>query len=420
MKPIVTARILVFALVCSSVLFSQEQLENGEAASKAELEFLELAKQFNADTKLIVESHMSGKEIDIEFPEASMVDDFLNLESNNRGTRVGFSCLFQLVVQAGRFSQVDFKATMGKQKALRILGDQYADYPDIDSTFRHLMSGARVPESANFLRKAIKTTSLEDVKANAMLTLANMLATEASFAANIESRLSLLDHESAIELKQEYTQQFADIDSDTWRGEARDEARRMLKTLATAYPDVLEPPLTDSRKPSLIQIERSDVDALTHANRRRVVDRIPSATFELEHSIGQKPPEIDQEDVAGNAMRLSEFRGKVVVLMFSYTGCGPCEEMYPRNRELVEELAGKPFVFVSVMRDPKLETTSTAIASKKITWRVWLDGEATISQQWNVRAWPTIYVIDSGGVIRYEGLRGENLSLAVHKLLDED
>ncbi|HEY1860277.1 MAG TPA: hypothetical protein VGG61_07980, partial [Gemmataceae bacterium] len=58
-----------------------------------------------------------------------------------------------------------------------------------------------------------------------------------------------------------------------------------------------------------------------------------------------------------------------------------------------------------------------------ITWRSFWNGpEGTngpISKKWNVHGWPTIYVLDQKGVIRYKNVRGEKMDEAVDKLLKE-
>jgi hypothetical protein len=56
---------------------------------------------------------------------------------------------------------------------------------------------------------------------------------------------------------------------------------------------------------------------------------------------------------------------------------------------------------------------------EKITWNNWWDGEGVISAQWLVYAFPTTYVIDPAGVIRYKDLRGAELEKAVERLLEE-
>ena len=95
--------------------------------------------------------------------------------------------------------------------------------------------------------------------------------------------------------------------------------------------------------------------------------------------------------------------------------------MYPHERSLVKDLADKPFAIVGVNSDADLETLKSRLEEESITWRsFWdkgLDGE--IATQWNVRGWPTIYVLDHEGVIRYKSVRGKAMDEAVEALLKE-
>jgi len=59
---------------------------------------------------------------------------------------------------------------------------------------------------------------------------------------------------------------------------------------------------------------------------------------------------------------------------------------------------------------------------ENITWRSWWDGGNTrgpIAKAWNIKGWPTIYVLDHKGVIRYREVRGKSMDEAVDALLKE-
>jgi peroxiredoxin len=95
--------------------------------------------------------------------------------------------------------------------------------------------------------------------------------------------------------------------------------------------------------------------------------------------------------------------------------------MYPHERSLVERMKDKPFVLLGINSDPK-EKLKAALEREKITWPSFWDGGSTggpIASAWGVQAWPTIYILDAKGVIRYQGLRGEEMDEAVEKLLKE-
>jgi hypothetical protein len=97
--------------------------------------------------------------------------------------------------------------------------------------------------------------------------------------------------------------------------------------------------------------------------------------------------------------------------------------MYPHERSLVKRLEGKPFALIGVNSDPNKEELKQAMEKEHITWRSFWNGPlgtgGPISQAWNVRSWPSIWVIDAKGVIRYRNVRGEAMDKAVDQLLQE-
>ena len=95
--------------------------------------------------------------------------------------------------------------------------------------------------------------------------------------------------------------------------------------------------------------------------------------------------------------------------------------MYPHERSLVQRLEGKPFALLGINSDPK-ERLRQAMKRENITWRSWWDGGNTrgpIAKAWNIKGWPTIYVLDHKGVIRYREVRGKSMDEAVDTLLKE-
>jgi thiol-disulfide isomerase/thioredoxin len=119
-------------------------------------------------------------------------------------------------------------------------------------------------------------------------------------------------------------------------------------------------------------------------------------------AVGQQAPEIDGKDVDGNPFRLSDYRGRVVLLTFSGNWCGPCRAMYPEERALVERLRGRPFAILSVNTDPDPHTLRRSISQGEITWRCWWESgvDGPISTQWLIEGFPQVYLLDHKGVIR--------------------
>ncbi len=100
--------------------------------------------------------------------------------------------------------------------------------------------------------------------------------------------------------------------------------------------------------------------------------------------------------------------------------------MYPHERSLVQRLAGKPFVLIGVNSDKDREKLKKDMADENITWRSFWNGEkgtqGPISAEWGVRGWPTMYIIDGEGRIRYKSVGspgGETLDKWIDGLLAE-
>lgn len=97
--------------------------------------------------------------------------------------------------------------------------------------------------------------------------------------------------------------------------------------------------------------------------------------------------------------------------------------MYPHERSLVKKLADHPFALIGVNSDSDLEMIRETVKEKNITWRSFWNGPdgtgGPISARWNVSSWPTIYVLDAKGTIRYKGVRGVAMDKAVTTLLAE-
>jgi thiol-disulfide isomerase/thioredoxin len=153
-----------------------------------------------------------------------------------------------------------------------------------------------------------------------------------------------------------------------------------------------------------------------------LADMAKGNLFELKNlAIGMKAPAAESKTLDGKKTSLADHAGKVVVLDIWATWCGPCRQMIPHEREMVEKFKDKPFALISVSADDEKKELEDFLTKEKMPWTHWWDGggEAPLLKQWNVRFFPTLYVIDGKGVIRYKHVRGKDLEEAVEKLLAE-
>jgi thiol-disulfide isomerase/thioredoxin len=147
-----------------------------------------------------------------------------------------------------------------------------------------------------------------------------------------------------------------------------------------------------------------------------------SELHEIRHlSIGQVAPEIEGMDLDSVPMRLSDSRGKIVLLVFWASWCGPCMAAVPHEKELVERFKGRPFVLIGVNGDDTPHLGAKAVKKNQIPWRSFWNGEGgargSIASDWNVRGWPTVYVLDQHGTIRQKYLGGKPLDDLLENLV---
>ena len=95
--------------------------------------------------------------------------------------------------------------------------------------------------------------------------------------------------------------------------------------------------------------------------------------------------------------------------------------MIPHEKEMVERLKDQPFALIGINSDGGREAVQKILKEQGIAWRNVVDGSTSgpIATRWNVHGWPTIYVLDAAGRIRFRDLRDEALESAVMELLAE-
>jgi RNA polymerase sigma factor (sigma-70 family) len=138
--------------------------------------------------------------------------------------------------------------------------------------------------------------------------------------------------------------------------------------------------------------------------------------FELRRlSIGNPALEIEGEDLEGDSLKLSNYKGKVVVLRFWADCCVPSD-----LKKIEEKMAGKPVQLIGVNCDITLKRAQAVVDKQEITWPSFNDGrDGPIATAWNVNSWPTTFVLDRRGIIRFRNPLGPSLAQAVDELLGE-
>jgi peroxiredoxin len=117
-------------------------------------------------------------------------------------------------------------------------------------------------------------------------------------------------------------------------------------------------------------------------------------------SIGAPAPDFTLKSVDGKDVRLSDYRGKVVLLNFWATWCPPCRSEMPSIESLSKKMKGHDFVILAVSIDG-FETSqlNNIVSPNRYTFTILHDPEQKVADVYLISGIPTTYIIDKSGVI---------------------
>ncbi|MBI5192740.1 MAG: TlpA family protein disulfide reductase [Nitrospirae bacterium] len=105
------------------------------------------------------------------------------------------------------------------------------------------------------------------------------------------------------------------------------------------------------------------------------------------------------KDIANKKINLKSYRGKVVMLNFWATWCGPCRMEMPSMERLHQQFKDKAFVIISVASGDSREEVSSFMKEYRLTFPALLDDDYEVSDEYKVWAVPTTYFINTKGEI---------------------
>ena len=132
-----------------------------------------------------------------------------------------------------------------------------------------------------------------------------------------------------------------------------------------------------------------------------------------------RPPDFETKDIAGKAVKLSDLKGKVVLLDFWATWCPPCRVEIPNLLGIFRQFKNRDFVLISVSLDRDLQAARKFVKDKEMDWVHIIDMEAgrEIATLYQVEYIPSTFIIGRKGNIEARQLRGDELKDKIASLL---
>jgi thiol-disulfide isomerase/thioredoxin len=156
-----------------------------------------------------------------------------------------------------------------------------------------------------------------------------------------------------------------------------------------------------------------------HGKVRGIKEFIKSKAAEMEE-IDTDPKPIDVKGFDGKPLKLDSYKGKVVLIDFWATWCGPCVQELPNVIATFKKYHAQGFEIIGISLDEDEEKLKSFLAAHEMPWAQFFDGKGwgnEVGQAYGVKGIPKTYLLDREGKIRRVGLRGNALGKAVEKLL---
>ena len=117
--------------------------------------------------------------------------------------------------------------------------------------------------------------------------------------------------------------------------------------------------------------------------------------------VGDEAPNFTLRDLTGNVMSLSQLRGKVVLLNFWATWCGPCRVEMPAMEQLYRTLPRKEFEILAVSTDPQGAAVTRPFQREMgFTFPILHDSEYRVGLTYGARTIPITFMVDRRGIVR--------------------
>ena len=206
------------------------------------------------------------------------------------------------------------------------------------------------------------------------------------------------------------------------KGEKTDAVARILYTKAMLYGEVFHNEAKADELEKQLKADFKDTEFVANLEKNEAAGAAAKKIKDA-LAVGTTFPDFNEKDVTGRPLSIANYKGKVVMIDFWATWCGPCVGELPNVIATYQKHHAQGFEIIGVSLDQDQAKLTQFTKSKDMTWQQFFDGLAwknKLAVKYGIESIPATFLLDGDGKIIAKDLRGEELEAAVAKAVSKN
>jgi len=207
-----------------------------------------------------------------------------------------------------------------------------------------------------------------------------------------------------------------------YKDQKTDDVARILLMKAMLYVQILDDSDKGTALVKKIKADFPDTEPGKNADKllEQMAAQAKSKQMQKDLAVGSKFPDFQEKDLDGKQLSMASYKGKVVLVDFWATWCGPCIRELPSVLKAYEKHHANGFEIIGISLDQDKGKLTSFIEGKGMKWPQYFDGKGwgnKLAVKYGVNSIPATYLLDGEGKIIAKNLRGDALEETVAKSL---
>jgi peroxiredoxin len=190
-----------------------------------------------------------------------------------------------------------------------------------------------------------------------------------------------------------------------------DEVAQILFMKATLYTEVF-----DDTEKGIALLEKLQTDFPETERGKHATQMIAALKKQAELGVGKTFPDFNEKNLEGEPLSIAKYKGKIVLIDFWATWCGPCIAELPNVLSAYKKHHDQGFEIIGISLDSDRDKLTSFIKEKGMTWPQYFDGQGwqtKLAQDYGINSIPATFLLDGNGTVIAKDLRGDDLEQKV-------